>query len=191
MRILGLTGSIGTGKTTAAGMFRHEGIPVHDSDQAVHRLYAHEAVGIVGECFPGAVQNGRVDRGLLARIVLYDQSALAELERLIHPLVAESRKRFLRACKHSGVRLVVLDVPLLFETGAEADVDVVLTLTAPYNVQRERVLGRPGMTEEKFTLLLARQSLDSHKKARSHYVIDTSFGYDWVNREIRLLIRSI
>lgn len=179
------------GKSVAADMFRHAGVPVHDSDRAVHRFYTRDAARLMGEKFPGVVREGRVDRDLLARVVMQDQSALREIERIVHPVVARDRETFVNGCRRSGSKLVVLDVPLLFEAGAEINVDVVLTVTAPYIVQKKRVLARPGMTEEKFELLLNRQHPDADKRARSHYVIDTSLGFDWVNAEIRNLIRLL
>lgn len=179
------------GKTTTAAMFRCAGVPVYDSDLVVHRLYSQDAVSPIGKLFPSVVQRGRVDRRLLANILLKDQSALNKVEHIIHPLVASDRERFIDASTQAGAKIAILDIPLLFETGADAAVDVVVTVTAPYAVQRERVLARLGMTEEKFALLLSRQCPDADKCVCSHYVIDTSFGFEWVNAEIRSLLRTL
>lgn len=179
------------GKTTTAAMFRRVGIPVHDSDRVVHRLYAREAVAAIGKIFPAVVRDGRVDRQMLARILLEDQSALNKVECIIHPMVQHDRARFIDACRYSGAKIAIVDIPLLFETGSDAAVDLIVTVTAPYAVQRERVLARPGMTEDKFSLLLARQRSDAAKRTSSHYVIDTSFGFDHVNAEVKHLLRSL
>lgn len=191
MKLLGLTGSIGMGKTTAASLFRNAGVPVHDSDKVVHRLYTEDAIGQIEKIFPTVVKNGRVDRRSLASIIIKDPFALNKVENIIHPLVARDRDGFIDACRHTGANLAVLDIPLLFETGSDSRVDVIVTVTAPYAVQKERVLARLGMTEAKFELLLSRQMSDADKRVRSHYVIDTRFGYDWVNAEIRSLLRTL
>lgn len=191
MKLLGITGSIGMGKTTAASMFRSVGVPVHDSDRAVHKLYAGDAVGPIKELFPTAVSEGRVDRKQLAYIVQSDKKALLRIEKIIHPLVAQDRINFIAAHRCAGAKIVALDVPLLFETEMETAVDVVITITAPQSVQRERVLARSGMTESKFALLMARQCPDLEKRIRSHFVIDTSYGFDWVQAEISGLLRTL
>lgn len=191
MKLLGLTGSIGMGKTTTARMFRHAGVAVHDADKIVRRLYSREAVIPIGKIFPTVIQKGYVDRQMLANILLKDQSALAKVERIIHPMVEQDRARFMDTCRHTGAKLVVIDIPLLFETRFDSAVDAILTVTAPYSVQRERVLARPGMTEEKLSVMLSRQRPDAAKRTSSHYVIDTSLGFDWVKAEVRSLLRTL
>ena len=191
MKLLGLTGSIGMGKTTTARMFRHAGVAVHDADKIVRRLYSREAVIPIGKIFPTVIQKGYVDRQMLANILLKDQSALAKVERIIHPMVEQDRARFMDTCRHTGAKLVVIDIPLLFETRFDSAVDAILTVTAPYAVQRERVLARPGMTEEKLSVMLSRQRPDAAKRTSSHYVIDTSLGFDWVKAEVRSLLRTL
>ncbi|WP_011582793.1 MULTISPECIES: dephospho-CoA kinase [Chelativorans] len=187
MIILGLTGSVGMGKSTTARMFEEEGVPVHDSDAAVHRLYEGEAVSLVEEHFPGSTANGKVDRGRLAEAVVGNPEALKKLERLIHPLVRRDADRFVEKHRKKGTPLVVLDIPLLFETGGVDRVDKILVITAPANVQRERVLSRPGMTEEKFEKILARQLPDEEKRKRADFIIDTSKGME----PARVAVRSI
>lgn len=191
MKLLGLTGSIGMGKTTTARMFRHAGVAVHDADKIVRRLYSREAVIPIGKIFPTVIQKGYVDRQMLANILLKDQSALAKVERIIHPMVEQDRARFMDTCRHTGAKLVVIDIPLLFETRFDSAVDAILTVTAPYSVQRKRVLARPGMTEEKLSVMLSRQRPDAAKRTSSHYVIDTSLGFDWVKAEVRSLLRTL
>ena len=191
MKLLGLTGSIGMGKTTTARMFRHAGVAVHDADKIVRRLYSREAVIPIGKIFPTVIQKGYVDRQMLANILLKDQSALAKVERIIHPMVEQDRARFMDTCRHTGAKLVVIDIPLLFETRFDSAVDAILTVTAPYAVQRKRVLARPGMTEEKLSVMLSRQRPDAAKRTSSHYVIDTSLGFDWVKAEVRSLLRTL
>jgi len=179
------------GKTTTARMFRHAGVAVHDADKIVRRLYSREAVIPIGKIFPTVIQKGYVDRQMLANILLKDQSALAKVERIIHPMVEQDRARFMDTCRHTGAKLVVIDIPLLFETRFDSAVDAILTVTAPYSVQRERVLARPGMTEEKLSVMLSRQRPDAAKRTSSHYVIDTSLGFDWVKAEVRSLLRTL
>ena len=191
MKLLGLTGSIGMGKTTTARIFRHAGVAVHDADKIVRRLYSREAVIPIGKIFPTVIQKGYVDRQMLANILLKDQSALAKVERIIHPMVEQDRARFMDTCRHTGAKLVVIDIPLLFETRFDSAVDAILTVTAPYSVQRERVLARPGMTEEKLSVMLSRQRPDAAKRTSSHYVIDTSLGFNWVKAEVRSLLRTL
>lgn len=191
MKLLGLTGSIGMGKTTTARMFRHAGVPVHDADKIVRRLYSREAVIPIGKVFPTVIHEGQIDRQMLASILLKDQSALDKVERIIHPMVEQDRARFINTCTRTGTKIAVIDIPLLFETQFDSVVDTILTVTAPYAVQRERVLARPGMTEEKLSLLLSRQRPDAAKRTSSHYVIDTSLGFNWVDAEVRYLLRTL
>ncbi|WP_306117198.1 MULTISPECIES: dephospho-CoA kinase [unclassified Roseitalea] len=185
---LGLTGSIGMGKSTTAAMFADAGVPVHDADGAVHELYRGEAAPLIEAAFPGTTQNGVVDRERLGARVLDDPEAMARLEAIVHPLVRQAEDRFLAEASARGVPLVVLDIPLLFEVGAEDRVDRILVVTAPAEVQRERVLGRPSMTGDKFDAILARQVPDAEKRRRADFLIDTSLGLDNARAKVRDLI---
>ena len=193
MKVIGLTGSIGMGKSTTAQMFADEGVPVYDADAAVHKLYdkGGSAVWKVGEHFPGVVNNGKVDRRALSERVLGNPEALKRLESIVHPLMAEARQAFLDKAKAAGADLVVLDVPLLFETGAESRVDVVVTVTAAPEIQRQRVMDRDGMTDEKFAAILARQIPDADKRARSHHIIDTGQGLEAARDQVRQVIHTL
>ena len=186
---LGLTGSIGMGKSATAAMFRGAGVPVHDADAVVHALYRGRAAALIEAAFPGTVADGGVDRARLSQVLFEDESRLRTLERIVHPLVREERDKFLAA--HSQAPVLVLDIPLLFETGSEGDTDAVALVTAPEPVQRERVLGRPGMTEEKFRAILAKQMPDSEKRRRAHFLIETGFGFDHAERRVRAVLRAI
>ncbi len=191
MFVLGLTGSIGMGKSTTAAMFRAEGIEVHDSDAVVHALYKGAAAAAIETAFPGTVRDGAVDRGLLAARVLDDPAALARLEAIVHPLVAESRAAFLTEAAKKGARIVVLDIPLLFETGLDRAVDAVVLVSAPETVQKERVSQRPGMTPERLAVILGRQMRDADKRARAHFIIDTGRGYAAAERQVRGILRAL
>lgn len=186
---LGLTGSIGMGKSTTARMFADEGVPVWDADAAVHRLYAKggAAVAAVGETFPSAVLDGAVSRDVLAGIVASDPAALARLESIVHPLVAQDRQAFLGAVTSD---IAVLDIPLLYETGADRWLDAVACVTVPATVQRDRVLARPGMTTEKLEMILRHQLPDAEKRARADYVIETTNLGD-TRAEVRKIIAAI
>ncbi len=186
---LGLTGSIGTGKSTTAAMFRDEGLPVWDADAAVHRLYAAggAAVAPIAALHPPAVHAGAVDRSALRVWIARDDTALARIEAVVHPLVAADRAAFVAA---ATADIVVLDIPLLFETGAEAELDATLTVTCPPDLQRRRVLARPGMTAAHFAALLAKQMPDAEKRARATHVIET-LGLDAVRAAVRALIAYI
>lgn len=188
---LGLTGSIGMGKSTTAAMFAEAGIPVHDSDAAVHRLYQGTAVPLIEAAFPGTTADGAVDRKRLGARVLDDAGAFARLEAIVHPLVAQSEADFIEQTRADGASLVVLDIPLLFEIGAEHRTDAILVVTAPAEVQRERVMARPGMTEAKFKAILARQVPDAEKRARADYIIDTSLGMDAARAKVRQIIKVL
>ena len=188
---LGLTGSIGMGKSATAGLFREAGIPVHDSDAAVHRLYAGAAAPMIAAEFPGTVREGIVDRAALAARVLGDDAAMKRLEAIVHPLVQTATSDFVAAAQKAGHRLAVLDVPLLFEVGRDRDCDAVLVVSADPSVQRARVLARPGMTEEKFHAILARQIPDSEKRRRAHFVIETGRGIEAAARAVRDVIRTL
>ncbi|WP_309084213.1 dephospho-CoA kinase [Chelativorans sp.] len=191
MIVIGLTGSIGMGKSTTARMFVEEGVPVHDSDATVHKLYAGEAAPMVEALFPGTTINGRVDREQLAKAVVANAEALRKLENLIHPLVRRDADRFVEEHRRKGTPLVVLDVPLLFETGGTDRVDKVVVVSAPAEVQRRRVLARPGMTEEKFEQILARQVPDVEKRKQADFVIDSSKGMDAARRAVRVIIDQL
>lgn len=191
MLVLGLTGSIAMGKSVTAGLFVDAGIPVHDADGAVHRLYAGVAAPLVEAAFPGTMVGGRVDRALLSARVLGDAAAIARLEAIVHPLVRDEEGEFLRECTERGDRIVVLDVPLLFETGGEGRVDAVVVVSAPPDVQRARVLDREGMTVAKLDQILARQMPDAEKRRRAHFVVDTSRGVDSARRQVRGILRAV
>jgi dephospho-CoA kinase len=184
MMILGLTGSIGMGKSTTAQMFAEAGVPVHDADAAVHRLYSGEAVPLIEAAFPGSTSDGKVDRDRLAAQVVGKPDALKRLEAIVHPLVGQARDRFLADAEKAGAKLAVLDIPLLFETAGERLCDAVVVVSAPPEVQRERVLARPGMTVERFEGLLARQVPDAEKRARADFVVDTSRGLDAARAQV-------
>ena len=188
---LGLTGSIGMGKSATATMFREAGIPVHDSDAAVHRLYAGAAAPLIEAAFPGTVKDGVVDRALLGAAVLNNDAAMKKLESIVHPLVTETTLTFLATAEKAGHRLVVLDVPLLFEVGRDRDCDAIVVVSADPSVQRERVLARPGMTEAKFQAIVARQIPDSEKRRRAHFVIDTGRGFEAARRAVTDVIRTL
>ena len=188
---LGLTGSIGMGKSATATMFREAGIPVHDSDAAVHRLYAGAAAPLIEAAFPGTVKDGVVDRALLGAAVLNNDAAMKKLESIVHPLVTETTLNFLATAEKAGHRLVVLDVPLLFEVGRDRDCDAIVVVSADPSVQRERVLARPGMTEAKFQAIVARQTPDSEKRRRAHFVIDTGRGFEAARRAVKDVIRTL
>ena len=184
--VIGLTGSIGMGKSETAKLFAAEGIPVFDADAAVHDLYGGEAAAMIEAAFPGATRNGVVDRAALARQVTADAGTLARLESLMHPLVADLRAKFL--ARHDAP-IVVLDIPLLLETGTK--VDAVVVATAPEHVQRERVLSRPGMTEAKFAALLSRQMSDRQKRTQAHYLVMTDKGLDHAREQVKMILADI
>lgn len=191
MIILGLTGSIGMGKSTTAAMFRAEGIGVHDSDAAVHALYAGAAAPLIEKAFPGTTHDGLVDRQKLGELVLGDPQAIKTLEGIIHPLVHASADRFLGQQERSGAKLAVLDIPLLFETGGEGRVDKIVVVTASPEIQRERVLSREGMTQERFATILNRQMPDEEKRKRADFIIDTGKGMDAARAEVRHILAEL
>ena len=193
MIVLGLTGSIGMGKTTTARMFADEGVPVHDADAAVHALYAKggAAVRPIEEAFPAAVTQGAVDRQVLAGEIAGKPDALARLEAIVHPLVARSRDDFLREARRAGADVVVLDVPLLFETGGHEGLDAVVVVSAPAHVQRQRVMERPGMTPEKLETLIGRQIPDARKRERADFVVDTGQGLDHARAQVRQILATV
>ncbi len=193
MIVLGLTGSIGMGKSTTAAMFADEGALVWNADAAVHRLYAAggAAVEPVGAAFPGVVVDGAVDRDRLAKALGGDEAAFRRLEAIVHPLVGRGRVEDLVAAGARGVRLAVLDIPLLFETGGEGAVDAVVVVTADAAVQAERVLSRPGMTHERFAVILARQLPDAEKRRRADFVIDTGDGLEAARAQVRTIVGTV
>ena len=191
MIVVGLTGSIAMGKSTVAGMFAEVGVPVFDSDDAVRDFYEGEGVQAVEAAFPGVVISGKVDRERLGSRVLGDAEALQRLEGLVHPAVAEARGRFLERAGAAGRRLLMVDVPLLFETGGEANVDLVIVVSAPEEVQRQRVLSRAGMTEAKLTAILSRQMPDAEKRRRAHFVIDTRGRLELTRAVVSQFMRSV
>jgi len=191
MLILGLTGSIGMGKSAAAEHFRASGVPVFDSDVEVHRLYAAEAVPLIEAAFPGTTRGGAVDRALLSKALVGDPAGFKQIEAIVHPLVRSGQKRFLEACHRSGAALAVLEIPLLFETGGDELVDVTLVVSAPAKTQRERVLARPGMTSEKLDAILARQLSDAEKRRRADFVVDTAGTLDETRRQIDSIVASL
>jgi len=191
MIVLGLTGSVGMGKSATAKMFADEGVPVFDADAAVHMLYEGEAAPLIEAAFPGTVSAGRVDRERLSRAVVGNKEAFARLEAIIHPLVRKARKDFLIAAKAKGAQVAVLDIPLLFETGGERKVDKIVVVSAPHPVQKERVLARPDMTEGKFSAIVAKQMPDSEKRKRADFVIDTSRGFEAAREDVRAILRTL
>ena len=193
MILLGLTGSIGMGKSTTTAMFADLGAVVWNADDAVHRLYAPggAAVGPVGDAFPGVVVDGAVDRTRLAEALGKDDTAFRRLEAIVHPLVAQGRAADLEASRTAGVKLAVLDIPLLFETGGNRAVDAVVVVTADPAIQAERVLARPGMTRERFDAILARQMPDAEKRARADFVIDTGRGLEAARAEVEAIVAAV
>lgn len=191
MRVLGLTGSIGMGKSTTAKLFAEAGVPVYDADAEVHALYEGKAAPLIDPAFPGAVKNGRVDRVQLSRQVLGDSEAMARLEAIVHPLVRAREMAFIAGAEKSGAEVAVLDVPLLFETGGEKRVDAVVVVSAPTDVQRARLLEREGMTVEKLEALLARQMPDEEKRRRADFVVDSSRGLAPVRERIAQILGEV
>ena len=191
MIVLGLTGSIGMGKSATAGMFTEAGVPVHDSDETVHRLYSGKAAPLVDAAFPGTTQAGVVDRVKLAAKVLADPVALKKLEAIVHPLVRADADAFLARHREAGAPLAVLDIPLLFETGGRDRVDKVVVVTAAPDIQRARVLARSGMSEEKFASILAKQVPDAEKRRQADFVIDTGHGFDAAREAVAAIIARV
>jgi len=191
MIVLGLTGSIGMGKSTTANFFAEEGIPVHDADAVVHRLYEGEAAAAIEQAFAGTTRDGKVDRERLAQRVLVDPAALARLEAIVHPLVRAAEAQFLADAEQAGAKIVVLNIPLLFETGADKHVDVTVVVSAPPAIQRMRVLARPGMSAQKLEMILEKQMADEQKRARADFVVDTSRGFDSVRAQVRAILQTV
>ncbi len=191
MFILGLTGSLGMGKSATAKMFAEDGVPVHDADAAVHRLYDGEAVAAVEAAFPGTMSGGKVDRARLGQRVLGDADAMKRLEQIVHPLVREAEERFLAQAQASGAKVAVLDIPLLYETEGDERCDAVVVVSAPADVQRARAFERPGMSEEKFKAILEKQMPDADKRARADFVVDTSRGFDGARAQVRDILKAV
>jgi len=189
--VLCLTGSLGMGKSTAAKFFADQGVPVHDADAVVHELYEGEAVAAIARAFPGSTANGKVDRAKLGAMVLSDETALRRLEAIVHPLVNAAREKFLAEAQARGERVVLLDIPLLFETAAERQCDAVVVVSAPAEVQRQRVLRRKGMTEDKFAAILGKQVPDAEKRAHADFVVDTSQDFDHTREQVRDILRAV
>jgi dephospho-CoA kinase len=189
--VLCLTGSLGMGKSTAARFFAEAGVPVHDSDAVVHSLYEGEAVPLIEQAFPGSTSGGKVDRDKLATMVLNDPAAIARLEAIVHPMVTASRENFLAQAQARGDPVVVLDVPLLFETGVDRGCDAVVVVSAPADIQRRRAFERPGMTDEKLAAILAKQMPDAEKRQRADFVIDSSQTFEHARAQIRDILQKV
>jgi dephospho-CoA kinase len=188
MRVLGLTGSIGMGKSTTAKLFMEAGVPVYDADATVHMIYEGEAAPLIEAAFPGTTVNGKVDRAKLSPLVVHDAAAMKRLEQIVHPLLGAYHRKFLDDAEKSGVPVAVVDVPLLYETGGEKRVDAVVVVSTNPEQQRERILAREGMTAEKLDAILARQLPDAEKRKRADFVVDTSNGLDPVREQIREIL---
>lgn len=191
MMILGLTGSIGMGKSTTAKLFAEAGVPVYDADATVHKLYEGEAAPAIEAAFPGTTAGGKVDRARLSARVVHDPEAIKRLEAIVHPMLRAYHQEFLDNAKRSGAAVAVVDVPLLYETGGEARVDAVVVVTTSAEVQRQRILARDNMTGEKLDAILARQIPDAEKRKRADFVVDTSHGLDPVRAQIRDILEQV
>lgn len=191
MIVIGLTGSIGMGKSTTAKLFADEGIPVNDADQVVHDLYTGAAVSALGIEFPEAVVNGVVDREILARTLAKNPDKFRTLEAIIHPLVRDRERAFVEAHRGQGTEIVLLDIPLLFEVGAQDRVDVIVVVSCSEEIQRQRVMARPGMTAEKFALISARQMSDEEKRRRADFVVETSHGIDSARAQVKTILQQL
>ena len=189
--VLCLTGSLGMGKSTAAKFFAEAGVPVHDSDAVVHALYEGDAVAAIEAAFPGTTSGGKIDRNKLAAKVIDDKAALARLEAIVHPLVAKAREKFLADAQARGAAVVVLDIPLLFEIGGSSSCDAVVVVSAPAEIQRARAFARPGMTEDKFAALLAKQVPDAEKRARADFIVDSSQGLDHARAQVHDILKAV
>ena len=190
MFVIGLTGSMAMGKTTTARLFAEAGVPVHDADAAVHQLYAGEAAAAIEAVFPGATRDGKVERTHLGARVIGNPEALERLEKIVHPLVREAEQRFLRQAEATGAPVVLLDIPLLFETGGENRVDAVVVVSAPPDVQRARAMER-GLSPAQFELLLARQLPDGEKRRRADFVVDTSRGIESARAQVQAILAAV
>lgn len=191
MRILGLTGSIGMGKSTTAKLFAEAGVPVYDADAAVHQLYEGEAAPAIEAAFPGTTANGKVDRTKLSARVLHDAAAIKQLEQIVHPMLGASRQKFFADAEAAKAPVVVLDIPLLFETGGEKRVDAVVVVSTSPEIQRERVLARGTMDEAKLDAIIAKQTPDAEKRRRADFVVDTSHGLEPVRAQITHILAEV
>lgn len=191
MLVIGLTGSIGMGKSTVAERFRQLGIPVCDADEIVRELYEGAAVAAIESAFPGTTSDGKVDRVKLGQAVLHDPHGLKRLEAIVHPMVQAAEREFLRKAAEQGAQMAVLEVPLLFETGGDARVDVTIVVSAPPEVQRERVLARPGMTASKLEAILTRQMPDSEKRRRADFVVDTGVTIEESHAQVDAIVEQL
>lgn len=191
MIIIGLTGSIGMGKSTTAGIFAEQGIPVNDADAVVHDLYRTDAVEPIRQAFPGTIKDGHVDRAELSRQLANDPSSFKILEQIVHPLVREREQKFLERQGGNGADLVLLDIPLLFETNGDDRVDTVIVVTCDAKIEEQRVLSRPGMTPEKFNLILSRQVPDAEKRRRADFIIDTGHGIEQAKARVTDILRQL
>ncbi|MBO6507211.1 MAG: dephospho-CoA kinase [Roseibium sp.] len=188
---IGLTGSIGMGKSTTAKMFAGQGVPVHDADACVHALYEGRAAPLIEAEFPGTVTEGKVDRTLLSKKVLGNPDAMKRLEKIVHPLVREEERKFLKAAQADNQPFVLMDIPLLFETGAENRVDVIVVVTADAAIQKERVLARPGMNAERFQAILDKQMPDAEKRRRADFLIDTGQGIEAAEKRVTEILETL
>lgn len=188
---LGLTGSIGMGKSTTSAMFAEHGIPVVDADAIVHALYRGAAVAPIEQAFPGSTKDGMVDRAALSILLARDESGFKRLESIVHPLVKAEQERLVDEARHNGAPIIVLDIPLLFENGSEGRVDKVAVVSCDADIQRQRVLARPGMTEAKFEMILARQMPDVEKRRRADFIIDTGKGLDHARSQVEAIIAAL
>lgn len=191
MRILGLTGSIGMGKSTTAKLFAEAGVPVYDADAAVHQLYEGEAAPAIEAAFPGTTANGKVDRSKLSARVVHDPAAIKQLEQIVHPMLGASRQKFFADAETAKAPVVVLDIPLLFETGGEKRVDAVVVVSTSPEIQRERVLARGTMDEAKLDAIIAKQTPDAEKRKRADFVVDTSHGLEPVRAQITHILAEV
>ncbi|MCK1358737.1 dephospho-CoA kinase [Bradyrhizobium sp. 199] len=191
MRILGLTGSIGMGKSTTAKLFAEAGVPVYDADAAVHQLYEGEAAPAIEAAFPGTTVNGKVDRPKLSARVVHDPAAIKQLEQIVHPMLGASRQKFFAEAEAAKAPVVVLDIPLLFETGGEKRVDAVVVVSTSAELQRERVLARGTMDEAKLDAIIAKQTPDAEKRRRADFVVDTSHGLEPVRAQIKHILAEV
>jgi dephospho-CoA kinase len=191
MLVLGLTGSIGMGKSTTAKLFAEAGVPVYDADATVHKIYEGEAVPAIEAAFPGTTVNGKVDRALLSAKVVHDPAAMQRLEQIVHPMLRAHHQQFLEEAEASGAPVAVVDVPLLFETGGEKRVDAVVVVTTSPELQRERILARDNMTPDKLDAILSRQIPDAEKRRQADFVVDTSHGLDPVRARIHEILAAV
>ena len=191
MRVLGLTGSIGMGKSTTAKLFAEAGVPVYDADAMVHKLYEDEAVAAIEAAFPGTTADGKVDRARLSAKVVHDPAAIGRLEQIVHPMVRAHHQKFLDDAERAGAPVALVDIPLLFETGGDQRVDAVVVVTTSPEAQRERILARGTMSSETLDAILAKQMPDQEKRQRADFVVDTSHGLDPVRARIRDILDQV